>query len=446
MLSKVRKAIGKFNMLDKTECVTVALSGGADSVALLYALKMLGYNIIALHVNHQLRGEESDRDEAFVCDICEKENIPLEVYRVDVSGEAKKRSMGLEECGREIRYELLAQSARKNGCKIATAHTLSDNAETVLLNMARGCGLSGLTGIPPVRGNIIRPLILASREDIEKFCQDNNLSFVTDSTNLTDDYARNRIRHNAVTALETVNSAFLQAVSRMTDSLSDDEDFIDSTVMQAEKLRTDQGYRVDDLRTFHSAICSRLLMSEYRRATGETCSYLHVGRMKELIDKGQGRAEMPGNVFAVIRKGFFVIEQKREDAEEFSFSVSLPYEAEICGKKIKIEKMNISSYEEMKKNNRYLFKNAFDYDIISSNIVVRNRRSGDKLKQTGRGVTKEMRRLMNEKGIPQAERSRVFVIADGENLVWAEHFGTDEKYAVSEKTGSVVVIKVESGN
>ncbi len=446
MLSKVREAIGKFNMLDKTEYVTVALSGGADSVALLYALKMLGYNIRALHVNHQLRGEESYRDEAFVRALCEKESIPLEVHRADVSGEAKKRSIGLEECGREIRYELLRESAEKHGGKIATAHTLSDNAETVLMNMARGCALAGLTGIPPVRGNIVRPLILATRQDIESFCCENGLGFVTDSSNLTDDYARNRVRHNTVPSLETVNPAFLQAVGRMTDLLSDDEDYINSAVKEAEKLKSQKGYPTEKLKVLHKAVLSRLIIAEYQKLTDNACPYVHVQRVLGLIEKGQGREEMPDGVYASVTKGVFSFERKSKPQDDFFFEMTVPCRMEINGRVLKLEKIEINTYEELKKNDRYLFKNAFDYDIIFANPAIRNRRAGDKLKQTGRGVTKELRRLMNEKGIPKERRGELIVLADENGIIWAEGFGIDERRKVSEKTKDVVVIKIEDRN
>lgn len=447
MLSKVREAIKKYNMLDTTECVTVAFSGGADSVALLYALKSLDYSVRALHVNHMLRGEESDRDEAFVREICQRENIPLEIHRADISKLAKERSMGLEECGREVRYELLSKAAEKHGGKIATAHTLSDNTETVLLNLARGCALSGLTGIPPVRGSIIRPLILATREQIEAYCEENGLSFVTDSSNLTDDYARNRVRHITVPSLKTINPAAEQAFGRMTETAAQDEDFINGEVTAAiKKYRKDNGYAVSELKKLHKAILSRVLMKEYSDIAGNACFYLHVGRMLSLIERGQGREELPCSVFAVIRKGIFCLEKKTDTCTAFELSVSVPFEGEVNGQKVTLKRTDRSTYEEIKKNNRYLFKNAFDCDIISSNLVIRSRRAGDKLKQSGRGVTKELRRLMNEKGIPAEKRDSILILADDSGVIWAQDFGVDERCAVSEKTENVVVIEVENRN
>ncbi len=447
MLSKVREAIKKYNMLDTTECVTVALSGGADSVALLYALKSLGYDVRALHVNHMLRGEESDRDEAFVRDICKREDIPLEVHRADISKMAKERSIGLEECGREVRYELLSKAAEKYGGKIATAHTLSDSTETVLLNLARGCALSGLTGIPPVRGNIIRPLIQVTREQIEAYCEENGLSFVTDSSNLSDNYARNRVRHITVPSLKTINPAAEQAFGRMTEIAESDEDFINHEVTKAiTRFRNEKGYALTALKTIHKAILSRILMKEYSDITGSACSYLHVMRMLELIERGSGREELPCSVFAVIQKGYLRLEKKQDVCGGFFVPVTVPCTVQVCGKTVTLEKITINTYEKIKKNNRYLFKNAFDCDIISSNLVIRSRRAGDKLKQSGRGVTKELRRLMNEKGIPAEKRDEILILADDSGVIWAQEFGVDERCSVSEKTENVVVIEVENRN
>ena len=188
--AKALAVIREEGMLCPGDMVLVALSGGADSVALLHLLlslkESLGLQeIAALHVNHRIRGEEADQDEAFVQSLCGAWHVPLEIVRREVALLAQEQGKGLEETGREVRYAALEEAAGRMGetCRIATAHTLSDNIETVLLHLCRGCGIHGLTGIPPVRGRVIRPLLCCSREEIETYCREHSLSFVMDSTN-----------------------------------------------------------------------------------------------------------------------------------------------------------------------------------------------------------------------------------------------------------------------
>ena len=178
MLNSVKNAIKRYNMINGETEITVALSGGADSVALLLCLLELkddlDVNISAAHLNHCLRGEESDRDEQFVRDLCKQLNVPLTVEKADVKGEADKTGESIELCARRIRYAFLE---RVTSGLIATAHTANDNIETVLFNMSRGTGISGLCGIPPKRDNIIRPLILVTREQVETYCAEKGVEF-----------------------------------------------------------------------------------------------------------------------------------------------------------------------------------------------------------------------------------------------------------------------------
>ena len=223
MLEKVRKAIGEFNMLTEGEAVLCCLSGGADSVTLLLCLRELGYEVSAMHINHGLRGEESDRDERFCVRLCEELGVPLTVKAVDVKGFCLKTGKSVEEGARELRYAAFESSPIK---KIATAHTLSDSLETALFNLARGTGAKGICGIPPVRGRFIRPLIGCTRTEIESFLRERGREWVTDSTNLSDDYSRNRIRHGAVPVLTSLNPAAEQAFARLSASLREDDRYL----------------------------------------------------------------------------------------------------------------------------------------------------------------------------------------------------------------------------
>ena len=227
MITKVLKTIEAYQMLSPDSAVVAGVSGGADSMALLHVLQSWRKDwpelkVTAAHVNHCLRGAEADRDEEHVRRYCQREGIPLEVLKIDVREEAAKRKLGLEACGRAVRYEFFRRLAGENGV-IATAHTLSDLAETVLLHLTRGTGLKGLCGIPPVRENIVRPLIDCSRREIEDYCREHKIPYVTDSTNLEAWYSRNKVRLQVLPALKEINPAFEEAVGRMAQSLREDD-------------------------------------------------------------------------------------------------------------------------------------------------------------------------------------------------------------------------------
>ncbi|MGN0688267.1 MAG: tRNA lysidine(34) synthetase TilS, partial [Oscillospiraceae bacterium] len=220
---KVKKALSDYNMTAMGDAVVIALSGGADSVSLLYALNSLsdelGITVSACHVNHGLRGEEADSDMHFCERLCERLGVELVVLKTDVRGVQRKHE-SIEEAARRVRYEFFAEVSK--GKLLATAHNSNDSAETVLLNMMRGTGLKGLCGIPPVRGNIIRPLIYCTRQDVEDYCAENSLAYVTDKTNLCDDYTRNKVRHIILPEIMKINSGFLETASRMENTLRAD--------------------------------------------------------------------------------------------------------------------------------------------------------------------------------------------------------------------------------
>ena len=197
VIKKVLFAVKSHNMIKKGDKIVAALSGGADSVTLLHCLNSikeeLGFELSACHVNHNLRGEDSDKDQAFAQALCENMNIPLKVFSINVA-KAMEKHTSVEETARALRYKAFSEESERLGAKVATAHNSCDNTETVFLNLLRGTGLKGLCGIPPVRDYLIRPLILCTREEIEAYCDENSLRYVTDKTNFSTEYTRNKIR------------------------------------------------------------------------------------------------------------------------------------------------------------------------------------------------------------------------------------------------------------
>ncbi len=312
-INSIRTAVADYDMLRGGDSVVCALSGGADSVSLLHALwrlrEELGITISACHVNHGLRGEESDGDMRFCQRLCESLGVQLHLLQTDVR-EYQQKHESIEETARKVRYDFFAKVSE--GKKLATAHNLNDSAETVLLNMMRGTGLKGLCGIPPVRGNIIRPLIYCSREEVERYCSENGLDFVTDKTNLCDDYTRNKVRHSILPEMLKINESFLGVSARMQKNLREDSELLES--MAAEALAaagTDVGYRCEDIAKLPRPIRSRVIRRILTDGGIEPSS-LRINMAEEIILAGKGKINPCRNRFVTVRKGCVFVETQEQ--------------------------------------------------------------------------------------------------------------------------------------
>lgn len=304
---KVLAAIRQYDMLKGCRKVTVAVSGGADSVALIHSLKTLekelDIELSACHVNHNLRGEESDGDEAYVRQLCRELDVNLRVFSVDVSGSVAKHQ-STEERARELRYEAFEEMSKTLGSRVATAHNACDNTETVLLNLLRGTGLKGLCGIPPVREYLIRPLLLCTRDEIEEYCGENGLRYVTDSTNASTAYTRNKIRLELMPKLLEINPSLHEGVGRMTAALGEDSRFLEDMAKRAlEEAKSGEGvYLCEKLKGLPEPILNRVISLMLREKGTEPTS-LRITGFSEIIKSGTGKINIEKNKFAVVKKG-----------------------------------------------------------------------------------------------------------------------------------------------
>lgn len=310
---KVMRAISDCNMLNTGDAVVAALSGGADSVSLLQALitlrERLGITVSACHVNHCLRGEESDRDMQFCEDLCARLGVELKILRIDVAAQQQKHE-SLEECARRIRYAFFDEVSR--GKKLATAHNSNDCAETVILNILRGTGLKGLCGIPPVRGNIIRPLIYCTRAEVERYCAENSLSFVTDSTNLCCDYTRNKVRHGILPQMLEINGSLFDTMSRMEKSLREDSELLECMASEAlEKAQKNGGWVAAELAKLPKPVRARAV-KQILSANGIEPSALRINTTLEIIENGKGKFNPCRNRFVLIKRGVLMVEHSEQ--------------------------------------------------------------------------------------------------------------------------------------
>lgn len=438
-VDKVIQTINEYNMIADSKNIVVGLSGGADSVCLLHILcslkNELGLTIYACHINHMLRAEESGRDEEFCKELCEDMCVPLEIFRVNVSDEAKINKESIELCARRIRYDLFKKCAVKYNALIATAHTMSDSVETVLFNMMRGTSLKGICGIPPKRDNIIRPLINFTREEVEEYCRENNLKYVIDSTNLTDNYSRNYIRHKIVPLIKQTHKNFHNAFLRMTKTISDDNDFLEkSTFKLLQSAKCENGFLCDILIQSHPALLKRAIATLLKERKLKQ-DFQTIIAINKIINSKEGKICLSQDTCVIVRNGVLMFFKKNVLNSYFEIGffdnvAKLPFDE----KKVVIcepNKDNLLTFKEFPEN--YL-KNCFDCDKIKGRIFVRQRKDGDKVLLYTRGCTKKLKKLFNESKISLEERSKISIVCDDEGIVWVENFGVSQRCCVDDNT------------
>ena len=419
--------------------VCCALSGGADSVCLLYCLRELRnafpLTLSAVHIQHRLRGEESQRDEDFCRDICAAWSIPLTVIPVDVTGFAAAHSLSVETAARECRYAAFEMLP----CDyIATAHTASDQLETVLFRMARGTGLRGLCGIPARRDRYLRPLLHVTRDEIEAFLTENRISYVTDSTNLSDEYSRNFIRHHIVPGLKQLNPGAEQNAVRMTDSLREDAAFLDAAAEAAYTQALQADGSLLGLTALHPALQRRIL-ARYLEQQQLPHGYEAVTSAQALLLRG-GQLDLDRSGRLVrFSKDVLFITQKSADTEEIPL---------ILGKNQLFPGVIVTA-ELVLQENSELFVSVhkkftdftLDYDIIRGYVKLHGRKPGLRIQPAGRGHHVSVKKWLNAE-VPPAQRQYIHFLSDSEGLIWAEGLGADMRVRVTETTRRMLVLYV----
>jgi tRNA(Ile)-lysidine synthase len=433
MLTKVYNFICKNNLLSSGECVVCGLSGGADSVALILTLndlkEKLNINVEALHVNHCLRGKESDRDEEFCRELCKNLDIPFKAVSCDVKSLSASECISTEEAARKLRYQIFADHS--HGKKIATAHNANDNLETVILNLSRGTGVKGLSGIPVCRGNIIRPLLSVTRQEIEDFLKLKGQSYVTDSTNLSDDYTRNKIRHKIVPLLSDINSSVIETSINTINNIREENDFIEKTISNAEE-KCRRGNKIYGLSNYDAVIrkrcISRLLADNHL-----PYSFRRLEEADDILLNG-GKINISRSFFLECRNDELelkVIDKPTEYSASAELGINTSIEIANCTVKCELaECENLKKFEAVHKKSTFY---VADYDKIRGRLIVRTRKFGDKIKLKGRSFTSSVKKLINEK-IPADERSELLFLEDEYGTVLAEKIGIADRIAPDNNT------------
>ncbi len=477
ILKKAEAFIQKNHMISRNDGIVAGISGGADSMCLLFVLmnlkEKLNLNLCAVHVHHGIRGAEADRDETFVRDFCRDRGILYRCVRGDVPAMAKSEGMSEEEAGRAFRYrcfhQILEELGWENG-RIAVAHNKNDVAETFLFNVFRGSGLTGMASIPPVRDNIIRPLLCLERREIEEVLKCQGIGFCTDSTNLKNDYTRNRLRNELMPyVLEHINPGAVEHIFNLAWEAGAVEKRVDREADQAleEAGTPDGGLMLHALGAMDDIILQAVLRKKIYRETGSLKDITrgHILQTAQLLDKPVGKMTYLPYGLTVIREYDRLRFLRRTEPEENENSAgpqwARPTDLAVFEKDIEVpfhigETWTISLEEpaitleftvkKCEKNQRIEEKQYtkwLDYDKIKDSLQLRHRKSGDYLIAGPSGSRKLLRRLFIDDKIPRQDRDKVLLIAQGSHVLWVIGGRISEAYKITENTERILEIKVK---
>ncbi len=445
------KAVDRFitanSLMDKRRKYLTALSGGADSVALTLALKGLGYNVEAVHCNFRLRGEESDRDEDFCKTLCGGNGIPLHIVHFDTREFAKLHKISIEMAARQLRYAYFEQLRNDTGSAgICVGHHREDSVETLLINLIRGTGINGMTGIAAKNGNIIRPLLNVARGDIEKFLSDSGAGFVTDSTNLVDDVTRNKIRLNLMPIIRSINPSADKDIAATAMRLAEAAKVFNRAIAKdTEEISATDGERtaidIEKLRNCCSPEYTLFSILSKFRFTPATIEDIH--------ERLQG--EVPtGKVFSspshrlLINRGFIIIEPQGCGARR---EMKIPE----CGNyvlsggvKIRIEKIETDGNGfSVSKEKRTA---TLDASLVKFPLKIRTTEKGDWFIPFGMKGRKLVSDYLTDRKMCLFDKERQLVVEDAERrIVWLVNERADNRFRIGETTTALITITAENG-
>lgn len=469
MIDRIKNYIKKYHMLSDGDTVAAGISGGADSVCLLFVLKELQQemhlNLLAVHVNHKIRPEAGE-DAAYVEELCSRLQIPFFLIEENVEKLAEKQGISTEEAGREVRYKAFLRVLKEQAVsaydmgkgKIAVAHNRNDRAETMLFHLFRGTGISGLGSIRPVRDNIIRPLLCVSREEIERYLKEREISYCIDKTNNEDTYTRNKIRHHILPyAQQQISGNVLEHMSSTADLMLETEDFISQAVTNALDtcVKSENGQiRVGaaELMGQHTLIQKQLILTVLVQliSTKRDISAVHVRDVLRLFEESGNRQIMlPYGILVRREYGEVIFACKPEEEEKnvlCEFEINPLQGGTIFVPGLGELDFSTFSYEKNMDIPQNQYTKWFDCDKIDEPLKIRTRRTGDYLTINKRLSRKSIQDYMVDEKIPKEQRRQIWLVAEKSHVLWVLGHRISEKYKVSENTKTILQIQLRGGH
>ena len=428
MWSKVEKYIGNYKLLESNELYIIALSGGADSVALLLLLHEHGFRVHAAHCNFRLRGAESDRDEAFCESMCAERQIPFHRAHFDTHEYAQLHKVSIEMAARELRYRWFEQLRQDIGAAgVCVAHHRDDSVETVLLNLIRGTGLRGLTGIQPRNGYILRPLLCVSREDIEQYLHERNQPYVTDSTNLEADVQRNKVRLQLLPLLKTLNPSVCESIQQTASHLAEAQTVLDAVNEEFHRCNT---LEISELSKYGS---SEYVVFEWLKNYG-----FNGTQAQQILTAETGRVFSSSLGYDLLRdRDRLIVEPSLKPLKPLRIPEEGTYVME-DGTRITLKETVVGSDFQPSKESDLV---TLDADKVAFPLTVRRVEPGDSMHPFGMRGRKLLSDLMTDLKMTLFEKHRQLMVVDAEGIVvWLVGLRTDNRCRVDRYTHNVLTI------
>jgi tRNA(Ile)-lysidine synthase len=447
---KFLKAIKEFDLLSPKDKVLIAFSGGVDSSVLTYLLvKFKNYlnisKIVLAHLNHQLRGKDADLDESFAVEFGKKLDIPVFTKKVNIKQLSKERRKSIEEVAREERYRFFKEVLkRENLNKIATGHHLSDLAETMLLWFIQG-NKRGIKGFKPKEKNIIRPLFLLKKEEIESYAQEKNIEFRIDKTNLKTDFLRNKVRLLVIPEIKKINPSFEDSLFYMSFFLNWDEEFLNKVMSEVSQNFQEDKLKLEILKQLPEAVLYRVLYNWIYEKTGISISYRQLYSLVNIIKKSEGFKVFNLKGKYILTKNYKTVEIKRynkSDKKDYIYKIKVGEEVIIPEAGIKI--ISFQADEKFFRENIFNDKNLVCFDIPEEgSFEIRNRRTGDRFLPFGRRSEKKLKDVMIDLKIPKDMRDTIPLLVYRDKILWIVGYKRSGYFPVKENSKNIICFKAE---
>jgi len=445
MKTKIQKFIESEKLFRKKDKILVALSGGADSMVLLDMLVESKYNCGIAHCNFQLRGEESDKDEQFVTKVAKKYDLPLFVIRFETEKFAKENGISIEMAARELRYNWFDKICKQNIYNfIATAHHKNDSAETFLMNIARGTGIKGLTGIPLKNNNIVRPLMFADKTEVLEYAKKNKIKFCTDKTNLQSVYSRNKVRNKIIPLFEEINSAFMQNIYQNIDRFKEIQHIYDAEIYRKKVicLKETENGAIINLENLKNISPIRTYLFEFLRPYNFS---------NQIIDdiilsiSGISGKQFISSTHRLIKdRNQFIISKINPKIENQNYKIENYRTGIFIGKgkidelKLSIEKKTITPDFEINKNKNFAY---LDLDKIKFPLTLRKWESGDYFYPFGMKKKKKLSDFFIDQKLSLVKKENTWILLSDNQIIWVVGYRVDNRFCITSATKNILIIK-----
>lgn len=439
-IENVENYIVQKQLFNHNKPILIALSGGIDSFVMSHVLINLGYSVFFAHCNFQLRGEESDSDEKFVIDIAKEWNVKIHTKRFETVEYANKYNLSIQESARKLRYEWFKELILENDYQcVATAHNADDIAETILINLGRGCGIAGLHGIPVKNGNIVRPISFVPRVEIEEYARVNRIRYRNDSSNFEKKYTRNKIRHDVIPVLKKIFPGFIENVFHSTELICKQEEIYNQKIASFSEYFISKNNKIEvDLNPFfiheNGDIILFELLKQYNFSVSQVRNIIEQGH-----DKSGNRYESNTHL-ATTHSDKLIIDKLKSDFFKEEFMIESVFKCNQLPINLNMESISKNQISSLTPHNaNYIY---VDYSKLNFPLTLRHWKKGDRIYPYGLNGSKKIQDLFSDLKLNLFQKKDVWILESGGKIMWVVGIKADKRFCVENNSEQIIKISV----